>query len=106
MMQREMLEFRTPQHPSLGTNNWGGASPMLARDIPKESLEQKYLRFNSIRTQDEIFPVFLNLPQTPKPSRKGFLLKLIWPDQKSTMGIKKKRWLPKLDRKRRWPQGW
>lgn len=106
MMQREMLEFRTPQHPSLGTNNWGGASPMLARDIPKESLEQKYLRFNSIRTHDEIFPpVFIHLPQNPKPSRKGPLLKLIWPDKKSTMK-KKKRWFPRLDPKRRWPQGW
>ncbi|XVF32415.1 hypothetical protein REPUB_Repub17cG0080500 [Reevesia pubescens] len=56
MRQREVLAFRTPQHPSLGTNNWGGASPLLARDIPKESLEQRYLRLNSIRNRDEIFP--------------------------------------------------
>lgn len=52
-----MLQFRTPQHPSSGTNNWGGASPMLARDVPKESLEQRYINLNSIRTRDEIFPV-------------------------------------------------
>lgn len=109
-----MLEFRTPQHPSLGTNNWGGASPLLARDIPKESLEQKYLRFNSIRTHDEIFPAHENVldrtrTEPSKPSRKGVLLKLIWPDKKRTENegkLKKKRWLPKLERKRRWPQGW
>nr|GEW61476.1 hypothetical protein [Tanacetum cinerariifolium] len=117
--QRELLDFRTPQHPSLGTNNWGGASPLLARDIPKESLEQKYLRFNSIRTRDEIFPVHeevLHQSQTQsqplKPFRKGFLLKLIWPDKKSkgceTLGakLKKRRWFPELDPKGRWPQGW
>lgn len=125
-MQREMLEFRTPQHPSLGTNNWGGASPMLARDIPKESLEQRYLRFNSIRTHDEMFhaheDVLTNLSRSQsqrqgqsqiyKAFRKGILLKLIWPDKKmkgkETLGakLKKKRWFPELDPKRRWPQGW
>ncbi|XP_015891366.3 S-norcoclaurine synthase 1 [Ziziphus jujuba] len=56
MRRSELLEFRTPQHPSLGTNNWGGASPLLARNIPEESLEQIYRRLNSIRTKDEIFP--------------------------------------------------
>lgn len=117
-----MLDFRTPQHPSLGTNNWGGASPMLARDIPKESLEQRYIRFNSIRTHDEIFhaheDLFINLQQShtqsqkPKPFRKGILLKLIWPDKRSkgkeTLGAKltKNRWLPVFDPKGRWPQGW
>ena len=35
MRQRELLDFRTPQHPSLGTNNWGGASSLLARNITK-----------------------------------------------------------------------
>lgn len=53
----ELREFRTPQHPSLGTNNWGGASPLLAGNVPKESLEQRYLRLTSIRSHDEIFPV-------------------------------------------------
>lgn len=56
MSQRELADFRTPQHPSLGTNHWGAASPLLARNIPKESLEQKYLKLNSIRTREEIFP--------------------------------------------------
>ncbi|PKI60043.1 hypothetical protein CRG98_019528 [Punica granatum] len=50
------MAFRTPQHPSMGTNNWGGESPLLARNVPQESLEQRYLRLNSIRTRDEIFP--------------------------------------------------
>ncbi|MED6199521.1 hypothetical protein PIB30_076728, partial [Stylosanthes scabra] len=52
-----ILEFRTPQHPSsLGiNNNWGGASPLLARNVPKESLEQKYTRLNNTRTVDGIF---------------------------------------------------
>lgn len=123
MRQSELLEFRTPQHPSLGTNNWGGASPMLAREIPKESLEQRYVRFNTIRTHDEIFVtthdnVFSNLPQsqtqsqTHKSFRKRFLLKLIWRDKKTegskTLGarLKRRRWLPELDPKGRWPQGW
>ncbi|XLR25489.1 hypothetical protein HN51_038717 [Arachis hypogaea] len=52
-----IVEFRTPQHPSsLGiNNNWGGASPLLARNVPKESLEQKYTRLNNTRTVDGIF---------------------------------------------------
>lgn len=123
MRQRELLEFRTPQHPSLGTNNWGGASPLLARDIPKESLEQRYLRLNSIRTRDEIFPAmdhdFNYLPQNyapkyevpPTPSRRGILFKLLFPKkEKKSLGSnsKKKRWLlfPRWDPKNRWPQGW
>ncbi|MED6192615.1 hypothetical protein PIB30_011684 [Stylosanthes scabra] len=55
-----ILEFRTPQHPSssslgINNNNWGGASPLLARNVPKESLEQKYTRLNNTRTVDGIF---------------------------------------------------
>ncbi|KAJ0520128.1 hypothetical protein HanIR_Chr10g0455941 [Helianthus annuus] len=129
MRQRELLEFRSPQHlsSSLGTNNWGGSSPLLARDIPKESLEQSYINFTTTRTHDEIFPthqhMFTNLPkdqshshshshsqsQTHKPFRKGFLLKMIWPDKENKAPDakpKKRRWLPKLDPKGRWPQGW
>ncbi|KAL0458289.1 UNVERIFIED_CONTAM: hypothetical protein Slati_0456100 [Sesamum latifolium] len=56
MRQRELLEFRTPQHPSLGTNNWGGASPLLARNIPREALDQRYLRLNTVRDRDQVFP--------------------------------------------------
>ncbi|KAK1437316.1 hypothetical protein QVD17_03107 [Tagetes erecta] len=120
MRQSELLEFRTPQHPSLGTNNWGGASPMLAREIPKESLEQRYVRFNTIRTHDEIFvtthdnylPQSQTQSQTRKSFRKRFMLKLIWRDKKTegskTLGarLKRRRWLPELDPKGRWPQGW
>lgn len=125
MRQREALNFRTPQHPSLGSKNWGGASPLLARNIPKESLEQKYLRIDSIRTRDEIFPAnddFNYLPQTytPKyevprtPSRrhKGILLKFLFPEEENiiTLGSnsnsKRKRWFPRWDPKNRWPQGW
>ncbi|KAI3806061.1 hypothetical protein L1987_21953 [Smallanthus sonchifolius] len=117
MMQREPLDSRSPQHPSSGTNNWGGASPMLASEIPKESLEQRY---STIRS-DEIFPahedVFISLPQSQsqtqdqarKPLRKGFLLELIWPNKGNERlddKLKKRRWLPKLDPKGRWPQGW
>lgn len=123
MRKRDLLEFRTPQHPSLGTNNWGGASPLLARDIPKESLEQKYLKLNTVRTHDEIFIAeedeFMFLQQIqaqatktaprPTPSRRGILLRLIWPQKdKGTLGSnpKKKRWLPEFNHKGRWPQGW
>ncbi|EOX94492.1 hypothetical protein QQP08_003021 [Theobroma cacao] len=122
MRRRELLEFRTPQHPSLGTNNWGGASPLLARDIPKESLEQRYTRLNSIRTRDEIFPTdgdFNHIShhnhapkheEAPKPSRRsrGFLSKLILLRKETvTLGTnsRRKRWLPRWDPRNRWPQG-
>ncbi|CAL5436690.1 unnamed protein product [Camellia sinensis] len=123
MRQRELLEFRTPQHPSLGANNWGGASPLLARDIPKEALEQRYARLNSVRTRDEIFPAAnddsIYFPQAqapklgcpPKPARRGFFAKLIWrPRKMKTItlgsGSKRRRWFPKWDPTNRWPQGW
>lgn len=126
MRQRELVEFRTPQHPSLGSNNWGGASPLLARDIPKESLEQRYLKLNSIRTRDEIFPAedddFIYLPKTPTPKpaypptpshgrRKGFFSKLMRAPHKENAAAlgsnpKKKRWFPRWDPANRWPQGW
>ncbi|KAJ9564988.1 hypothetical protein OSB04_000954 [Centaurea solstitialis] len=113
LLQELAPEWIYEKMASTGTNNWGGASPLLARDIPKESLEQKYLRFNYIRTHDEIFPAHENVVEIrtefSKPSRKGILLKLIWPDKKGKENegnLKKKRWLPKLNRKRRWPQGW
>ena len=124
MRQRELLEFRTPQHPSSGTNNWGGASPLLARNLPNVSLEQRYERLNTIRTRDEIFPAHeedsVFFPQTqakkhecpPTPSRRGFLAKLImWSPrkEKSARGSgtkKKKRWLPRWNPENRWPQGW
>ncbi|GMN48961.1 hypothetical protein TIFTF001_018139 [Ficus carica] len=126
MRQKEPVEFRTPQHPSLGTNHWGGASPMLARNIPKESLEQRYLRLNSIRTRDEIFPVFeddFNWP-VPEPHAekkehlatprlitiRGHLPKLTFRRKKKVVELgsnaKKKSWFPRLDPHKRWPQGW
>ncbi|CAK7346427.1 unnamed protein product [Dovyalis caffra] len=122
MRQIESLNFRTPQHPSLGTNNWGGASPMLARNVPKESLEQKYLRINSIHTRDKIFlstdddfnylpqtctPKY-EIPQTPSRRRKGILLKFLFPKEEKTATLgsnsKKKIWFPRWDPKNRWPQ--
>ncbi|KAE8685362.1 hypothetical protein F3Y22_tig00111099pilonHSYRG00251 [Hibiscus syriacus] len=118
MRQRELLEFRTPQHPSLGTNNWGGASPLLARDIPKESLEQRYSRLYFVRNRDEIFlthgDVFQSQAakheQAPTPSRRsrGFLLKLMFPQKETvTLGTNsnRRRWFPRWDPKNRWPQG-
>lgn len=134
MRQRDLLEFRTPQHPSLGRNNWGGASPLLARNVPKESLEQRYVRLNTIRTRDEIFlelehDNFLNLlnaeaskyecPTTPV--RRGKFWKLIWrprkklnivrpasPSSSSSLGSssKKKKFFKRLDPKNKWPNGW
>ncbi|KAK8654217.1 hypothetical protein V6N13_128190 [Hibiscus sabdariffa] len=119
MKQREFLEFRTPQHPSLGTNNWGGASPLLARDIPKESLEQRYTRLNYVRNRDEIFPadsyLFQSQPakheHAPTPSRRsrGFLTMFKFPRKETVMlGSKsnRRRWFPRWDPKNRWPQGW
>ncbi|KAH6807161.1 hypothetical protein C2S51_028269 [Perilla frutescens var. frutescens] len=134
MMRRELLEFRTPQHPSLGTNNWGGASPLLARDIPKAALEQRYLRLNTIRERDQVFPsatiedeIFRYQPSktigdevfaflkanvskrgyAPNPRRgKGRLWR--WrPHKKSaTLGNPRSKWLPKLDSTNKWPNGW
>ncbi|KAL5860085.1 hypothetical protein ACOSQ3_001378 [Xanthoceras sorbifolium] len=126
MRQREtMVEFRTPQHPSLGSNHWGGASPMLARNIPKESLEQRYLRLNSVRTRDEVFPaeeddfnylqsqthapkVHESAP-TPRHSSRGFLSKITAARKEKVVfgsNSKKKRWFPRWDPQHRWPQGW
>ncbi|MFS7975291.1 hypothetical protein Hanom_Chr10g00878721 [Helianthus anomalus] len=55
------------------------------------------------------FPKHQSQSQTHKPFRKGFLLKMIWPDKENKAPDakpKKRRWLPKLDPKGRWPQGW
>lgn len=123
--QREvMLEFRTPQHPSLGTNNWGGASPLLARNIPEESLEQKYTKLNTTRTRDEIFPAesddlyYLKQDHSAKRSyNRGVarvkdlvIFKLLFSRKEkrtTTLGSNSKKiWLPKLDYRNRWPQGW
>lgn len=127
MRQREHLNFRTPQHPSLGTNNWGGASPLLARNIPKESLDQRYLKLNSIRTRDEIFLaddqhfIIKQLPESfapayelppLTPARRGVLFKLLFSEKEKNLVMlgsgskKKKRWFPSWDPKNRWPQGW
>lgn len=129
--QREPLEFRTPQHPSLGTNNWGGESPLLARNIPKESLDQKYTKLNTVRTRDEIFPAdhdhYYNLNHSSDSAvsklghgarrscnrGRGILFKLLFPRKEkireATLGSNSKMIrirLPRLDPKNRWPQGW
>ncbi|KAF9612137.1 hypothetical protein IFM89_038320 [Coptis chinensis] len=119
--QKEFVEFRTPQHPSMHTNNWGGASPLLARNLPKESLDIRYLRLNTIRTRDEIFPApddfmdFTTMPTVdnyvpPTPSRRSrFLPKMTWLHKEKTLGSKERKrpsWLPRLDHRKRWPQGW
>ncbi|KAL3517686.1 hypothetical protein ACH5RR_020275 [Cinchona calisaya] len=126
-----LREFRTPQHPSQGTHNWGGASPMLARNIPQESLEQRYERLYTVRTGYEIFSSLDNddedflyvskieatkyeLPSTS--SRRGLLWKFIKRKSKTKQNAtvlgnnssKKKRWFlkMKLNVKKRWPNGW
>ena len=120
MRQREIVEFRTPEHPSLGTNHWGGASPLLARNIPNESLELKYLRPNTNRTRDEIYPPhhecyyvskyeYATTPSRSSRSSKGFLSKLMFPWKKKVvldLKPKKKRWFTRWDPLNRWPQGW
>lgn len=126
MKLREKVEFRTPQHPSLGSNNWGGASPLLARDIPKESLELSYLKLTTIRTRDEIFPDddAYDLNDVSKIqsqrgedvskrswSRRGILAKIMLVRNEKVTTVlgsdsKKKRWFPRWDPKNRWPQGW
>lgn len=132
MRRREVVvEFRTPQHPSLGTNNWGGASPLLARDIPKESLEQRYLKLNSTRTRDEIFPIpdddhhhhngyfnYVNAAEkhehhatSSSIRNRGLLWKLLFPRKDKTRELgsnqrKRSSWLPRWDPRNRWPQGW
>ncbi|KAL9659610.1 hypothetical protein QQ045_024417 [Rhodiola kirilowii] len=116
MRQREPLPlaFRTPQHPSLGTNNWGGASPLLARDLTKESLEQRYTRLNITRMRDEIFPSNFedfvtkeSLAPTPRRKSGAFVTSLIFFRKKAQLGSRRKRWsFPKWDPKNRWPQGW
>lgn len=127
-----LADFRTPQHPSAGgTNSWGGASPLLARDIPKESLDQRYSRLNTIRNRDQIFNTqhydhLVNLGQQETTTanlkhvqRTGLLWKLRMIRSRdankerktpvtATLGGngKKMRWLPRWDPQNRWPQGW
>lgn len=135
MRQRELLEFRTPQHPSIGTNNWGGASPLLARNIPKEALEQRYLMLNTIRERDQVFPtatiedqIFKSQPNTATIGEEVFAFLKVdaskyeyatprrergrlwrWRQRKrsATLGNpSRSKWLPKWDSKYRWPNGW
>ncbi|KAF7804652.1 hypothetical protein G2W53_043763 [Senna tora] len=118
MEEREVVvvEFRTPQHPRFGTNNWGGASPLLARNIPKESLELKYSKLNSQRTRDEVFPTHhTSTNKSDTSGRSGILAKLLFFGKNKTSttttttfgwNSKKRRWLPRLDPQNRWPQGW
>lgn len=121
--QRELvLEFRTPQHPSLGTNYWGGSSPLLARNIPEESLEQRYAKLNTTRTRDEIFPAdsdnLYSLKYSIKRSydrgvarvKSLVFFKLLFVRRETKVTVlgsnSKKTWIPRLDHKNRWPQGW
>uniref|UniRef100_A0A7N0UKX8 Uncharacterized protein n=1 Tax=Kalanchoe fedtschenkoi TaxID=63787 RepID=A0A7N0UKX8_KALFE len=122
--QMEPLPFRTPQHPLFRTNNWGGASPLLARDLTKEALEQRYTRLNVTRMRDEIFPSDLvpasMTDQTvrkgaldpPTPERRRRVLVSSWvffrrEKRKAQLGCKRKRWnFPRWDPENRWPQGW
>ncbi|KAL8513757.1 hypothetical protein ACS0TY_013024 [Phlomoides rotata] len=129
MRQREMLEFRTPQHPSTGSNNWGGASPMLARNIPKEALDQRYERLNMVRERDQIFPTtigdeifsspaittigdeifspFKSEGRAPRRG-KGLLRRLKWRPHKRSGAVQLglNSWFPRLNSKKRWPNGW
>lgn len=113
------VEFRTPQNPRLGTNYWGGPSPLLARNIPEESLEHKYFNLNHIRTRDEIFPTHdpildqIDYAPTSTPKKRGFFRKLFFFRNKRplitiSLGSKKRRlWrLPTMDYRNRWPNGW
>ncbi|BAT85522.1 hypothetical protein LR48_Vigan50s009500 [Vigna angularis] len=116
----KVQEFRTPQHPSLGGNNWGGASPLLAREVPKESLEQKYSRLNTVRTRDEIFPADYVIEKSideneasgkRRNKRIKVLFRMIFVrKEKNTIRLgsrlKKRIRIPRLDPKTRWPNGW
>ncbi|KAI4303723.1 hypothetical protein MLD38_039321 [Melastoma candidum] len=55
MEQPTMEEFKTPRLPSQGTNRWGGASPLLARHVPQESLDQVYQRVTAVHAHDEVY---------------------------------------------------
>ncbi|KAL4191393.1 hypothetical protein AMTRI_Chr07g80300 [Amborella trichopoda] len=103
------LEFLTPQHPSFRSNNWGGASPMLAKNVPAESLESKYYRLNSIRAYDEFIPVLdaqkeskihglklISLFRLPRRRRESREL--------GASSKKRSSWLPPRDPTNRWPQ--
>lgn len=69
------MDFRNHQHPKIGTNNWGGASPLLPWNIATESLETKYLRLiNTHSSVKEIHPVLDEVltPLLPPPRIKSF----------------------------------
>lgn len=103
-----LLEFRRPQSPRLGTNKWGGATPLLARNIPKESLQQNYY------CNDFSHATTTTCTSTNKRSSRGrgILSKLRFFRKSKTHSVtlgfrlKKRRWLPRLDPTNRWPNGW
>lgn len=118
MRKREMLEFRTPQQPSMWSNNWGGSSPMLARNIPKESLDQRYERLNATRECDQIFPttiedqIFNSPPTTTIRDEIFGTFKYKSRFNRRGKGVLRRvklgfnSWFPKMNSKRRWPNGW
>lgn len=67
--EHEVVEFRTPQHPLSGSNNWGGASPLLSKNIPKESLGTTYLRFHDFVAANE--PELYRAPVASSPAVAG-----------------------------------
>lgn len=123
-MHRDInMDFRTPQHPKRGTNNWGGASPLLARNIATESLETKYLRLINIHSRvEEIHPALDEvLPLLPRPprvksfndcsqQRRGLFWRWLRRDTGGAGAVlsskERSGWLPGGDYRTRWPQGW
>lgn len=131
--ERQVIEFRTPQHPIAGTNNWGGASPLLWKNIPKESRETSYLRFNAASALDHDdgnksrFPARADSRSSmghataaarhgrkggSSEARKGGMLSMLmrWWTRREVKVLggdkKKSSWPPGGDHCSRWPQGW
>lgn len=126
--EHEIVEFRTPQHPLTGSNNWGGASPLLSKHIPEESLKTSYLRFNAKEaindSELEPFPV----PPSPivfegkRSARRGrgwVFPRMGWrwrsreekvlgneEERRKKKKKKKQSGLVPGGRRSRWPQGW
>ncbi|GFY99578.1 hypothetical protein Acr_13g0009780 [Actinidia rufa] len=125
MRQRELLEFRTPQHPIFGDQQLGRCFSIASQKsypmspsnkgmkgstpselATKSSLLMRKIPFSFLKLK----PRSTSVPQ--RQAGEGFLAKLIMfspRKEKSALGSgtkKKKRWLPRWNPENRWPQGW
>lgn len=112
-MQREaLIEFRTGQHPSLESNNWGDASPLLAR---RNVSEESYVRLDEVLppaaaaevdVDEDVDDHRQHTPRCFGRIRWWFFLKRKRKMKVIVLGNRRRWRLPRLDPENKWPNGW